>query len=216
MEGFHTHHSPSHSCFEWRKGNTPTTTPSSFKLRDGGVSHPPLPLSSWVRDATSTNTECNGEGMGIKMAWVYCTSMYTLIFYLYFSNWVNSEKGDWLPFLVFSLGFNAARRRITPSSVLLPPQTLTRSKCERGGFPAHHNPSHLHFKWRRGDHAHHHPSLAWNVRGGFPAHHNPSYLHFYKRLDFTLCDPLGSHLSHGPDHIRCHLWWALSFSFYFT
>src|SRR6266540_7541005 len=26
-----------------------------------------------------------------------------------------------------------------------------------------------------------------------------------KGLDFTLCDPLGSHLSHGPDHIRCHL-----------
>ena len=26
-----------------------------------------------------------------------------------------------------------------------------------------------------------------------------------KESDFTLCDPLGSHLSHGPDHIRCHL-----------
>ena len=28
---------------------------------------------------------------------------------------------------------------------------------------------------------------------------------FCKESDFTLCDPLGSHLSHGPDHIRCHL-----------
>ncbi len=26
-----------------------------------------------------------------------------------------------------------------------------------------------------------------------------------KGLDFTLCDSLGSHISHGPDYIRCHL-----------